>query len=159
MKFSRTIFLVLLCAFAVSCRAQSDLTRRSDVDQFIDAMVKQHDFSRAYLFKIFRQVKIHPEIIDTITRPAESKPWYAYRALFVTKDRISGGVAYWKANAAALAAAEKRYGVAPQYIVAILGVETRYGRNIGGYCVIDALSTLALDYPPRGAFFRMEAGQ
>ena len=107
MKFSRTIFLVLLCAFAVSCRAQSDLTRRSDVDQFIDAMVKQHDFSRAYLFKIFRQVKIHPEIIDTITRPAESKPWYAYRALFVTKDRISGGVAYWKANAAALAAALK----------------------------------------------------
>ncbi len=159
MKFGRAILVALLCVFAVACQAHTDLTRRSDVDQFIDAMVKQHGFSRADLIKIFRQVEIHPEIIDTIARPAESKPWYAYRSLFVTKDRISGGVAYWKANAAALAAAEKRYGVAPQYIVAILGVETRYGRNTGGYRVIDALSTLAFDYPPRGAFFRKELEQ
>lgn len=159
MQLGRAFLVVLLCAFTYACQAHTDLTRRSDVSTFIAAMVKEHGFARADLIKMFRHVEIHPEIIDTISRPAESKPWYAYRALFLTKDRIKDGVAYWKQNAAALAAAEKRYGVAPQYIVAILGVETRYGRNTGSYRVIDALSTLAFDYPPRGAFFRKELEQ
>jgi membrane-bound lytic murein transglycosylase B len=91
-----------------------------------------------------------------MSRPGEAKPWYAYRDIFVNSNRIQGGVRFWRANAAALAQAERVYGVPPEIVVAIIGVETQYGGNMGSFRVLEALSTLAFDYPRRAAYFRKE---
>ncbi|HWU77975.1 MAG TPA: lytic murein transglycosylase B [Rhodanobacter sp.] len=95
-------------------------------------------------------------ILDAISRPAEAKPWKDYRPIFMTPARIDGGVAFYQAHRALLERLGKEYGVAPQYLVAIIGVETNYGRIVGRYKVLDALVTLAFYYPPRANFFRAE---
>lgn len=95
-------------------------------------------------------------ILDAISRPAESKPWKDYRPIFLTQPRIDAGVAFYREHQALLARIGKQYGVAPEYLVSILGVETFYGRNTGRYKVLDALVTLALYYPPRAKFFRAQ---
>jgi membrane-bound lytic murein transglycosylase B len=156
MTLHRLLTALLLSTAAFSCHGHTDLNERTEVREFIDEMVQQHAFSRGELEKLFREVELRPDIIATITRPAESKPWHAYRPIFLTDERIRGGVAFWQEHEAILAEAQQRYGVAPQYIVAILGVETRYGRFRGRHRIMDALATLAFDYEPRGAFFRSE---
>jgi membrane-bound lytic murein transglycosylase B len=93
-------------------------------------------------------------ILDAISRPAEGKPWKDYRPIFMTPARIDGGVAFYHAHRALLDRVAGEYGVPPQYIVAIIGVETNYGRIVGHYKVLDALVTLAFYYPPRATFFR-----
>ncbi len=98
-------------------------------------------------------------IIDAITRPAEAKPWKLYRPIFMTKERIDEGVKFWQTHAAQLTAVQARYEVPAEYIVAIIGVETFYGRNVGKYKVLDALTTLGLYYPPRQPFFSGELKQ
>lgn len=132
---------------------------RPEVGKFIDKMVQKHRFTHQELEQIFSKARIRPSIVAAMSRPAESKPWYQYRPIFVTSTRIKGGVAFWNKNAKALERAKRTYGVAPRILVAILGVETRYGKQKGGYPVIDALSTLAFDYPPRSAFFKKELEQ
>ena len=74
--------------------------------------------------------------------------------MFLTDARIARGVDFWRQHEAVLARAEQEYGVPAQYIVSIIGVETFFGRNTGNYRVIDALSTLGFDYPPRAEFGR-----
>ncbi|MGP1666187.1 MAG: lytic murein transglycosylase B [Rhodanobacter sp.] len=98
--------------------------------------------------------KKQQSILDAISRPAEGKPWKDYRPIFLTDKRINDGVAFYREHRALLEQVGKQYGVAPQYIVAIIGVETSYGRNTGNYKVLDALVTLGLYYPPRAKFFR-----
>jgi membrane-bound lytic murein transglycosylase B len=98
-------------------------------------------------------------IIDAISKPAESKAWKDYRPIFITDKRIQGGVNFWRENADALRKAEREYQVPAHYIVAIIGVETFYGGNVGKYRVLDALTTLGLYYPPRQAFFAGELRQ
>ena len=93
-------------------------------------------------------------ILDAISRPAEGKPWRDYRPIFLTDKRINDGVAFYREHRALLDRIGTKYGVAPQYIVAIVGVETSYGHNTGSYKVLDALVTLGLYYPPRAKFFR-----
>lgn len=93
-------------------------------------------------------------ILDAISRPAEAKPWRDYRPIFMTPQRIADGVAFYRDHRALLEQVGRQYGVAPEYIVAILGVETNYGRLTGKYKVLDALVTLGLYYPPRAPFFR-----
>jgi peptidoglycan lytic transglycosylase B len=130
------------------------------VQVFINEMVTQHGFSKEELEKVFSQAHRSDDILALMSKPAEKRlAWYEYRDIFLTRNRIEGGVAFWNRNAAVLAQAEKAYGVAPQIIVAIIGVETRYGANTGSHRVLDALSTLAFDYPPRAAFFRGELEQ
>jgi len=99
-------------------------------------------------------------ILDAIARPAEkTKPWYEYRKIFLTERRIREGAAFWDANASVLETVAERSGVPAEIIVAIIGVETYYGRISGSYRVIDALATLAFDYPRRAAFFTRELEQ
>jgi membrane-bound lytic murein transglycosylase B len=93
-------------------------------------------------------------ILDAISQPAEAKPWKDYRPIFLTEKRIDDGIAFYLAHRALLEQIGRQYGVAPQYLVAIVGVETNYGRITGKYKVLDALVTLGLYYPPRAAFFR-----
>ncbi len=135
------------------------LSNRSDVQVFIAEMVRKHGFDSARLYALFSQAKAQPTIIEAITRPAEAKPWYTYRKIFVVPKRIQGGVEFWRANAATLVRAEQVYGVPPEIVVAIIGVETSYGGNTGSYRVLEALSTLAFDYPRRADFFRKELEQ
>jgi membrane-bound lytic murein transglycosylase B len=100
--------------------------------------------------------KMQQSILDAISRPAEGKPWKDYRPIFVTDQRISDGIAFYLAHRDLVERIGRQYGVAPEYIVAIIGVETSYGRNTGKYKVLDALVTLGLYYPPRATFFRSE---
>jgi len=144
----------LLCLTSLPVLANPDLP---DLQQFIDKMVTEHGFNEAELEQVFAEVEVKDSILKAISRPAEkSKPWYEYRDIFLTGSRIAGGVEFWQQHKEALAEAEQQYGVPAEIIVAILGVETRYGGNVGGYRVIDALSTLAFRYPPRSPFFTSE---
>jgi membrane-bound lytic murein transglycosylase B len=133
------------------------LLERPEVRAFIDEMARKHDFDARALSELFAALQPRADIIAKISRPAEkTKPWYAYRAIFLDEQRIDGGVAFWRAYQAILARAEQHYGVPAEVIVAIIGVETRYGQITGADGVLEALATLAFDYPPRADFFRAE---
>ncbi|WP_339516505.1 lytic murein transglycosylase B [Pseudomonas sp. RL_15y_Pfl2_60] len=134
-----------------------DYSQSPEVASFITEMTRDYGFAEEQLVSLFGEVERKQSIIDAISRPAERvKPWKDYRPIFITDSRIARGVDFWRQHEAALARAEKEYGVPAQYIVAIIGVETFYGGNTGSFRVLDALSTLAFDYPPRAPFFRKE---
>ncbi|HVX03586.1 MAG TPA: lytic murein transglycosylase B [Rhodanobacteraceae bacterium] len=99
---------------------------------------------------------VKQSIIDAMNRPAEKKPWSEYRPIFLNPERIDEGVTFYRQHAALLDQIGQQYGVPPQLIVAIVGVETNYGSNTGSYRVLDALTTLAFHYPPRADYFRGE---
>jgi peptidoglycan lytic transglycosylase B len=134
-------------------------TARPDVQAFITRLVKQDGFERKWLEKTLAGAERKDAILAAIAKPYESKPWYQYKPLFVNAARISAGVEFWDTHAQALASAQRRFDVPASIIVAILGVESFYGRQKGGYQVLDALTTLAFDYPPRAAFFQNELEQ
>lgn len=124
---------------------------------FIDEMVSTHEFDRAALRHTLSQAKIKPSIIKKISTPAErTLTWAEYRKIFITKERINAGVTFWKENRAMLERIETETGVAIPMIVGIIGVETYFGRITGKDRVLDALATLAFDYPKRADFFRNE---
>lgn len=125
-------------------------------EQFIDEMVIRHDFDRNSLIKLLAKAKVRPNILKAIARPGEAKPWYQYRPLFVNEKRIHQGVEFWKNHAETLARVQSTYGVPAEIIVAIIGIETIYGKEVGNFRVIDALTTLSFHYPPRAHFFRDE---
>lgn len=153
---------VLLCLFVGMCitaPARADLLNQPAVKKFISDMVAQHGFSPQRLRAILGQATISDAVLKAISKPAESLPWYRYRTLFLQPDRIRLGVKFWKNNRQALLRAQRKYGVPPEIITAILGVETRYGRSTGRYKVLDSLATLAFDYPARSDFFRGELEQ
>jgi membrane-bound lytic murein transglycosylase B len=132
-------------------------SKRPEVRAFIRELVARHGFVEKELLFLFARVRRADPVLQAISTPAEkSRPWTEYRDMLVNERRVAGGVAFWKANRAALERAEREYGVPAEYIVAIIGVETLYGRNVGRWRVIDALATLAFDYPPRADFFRDE---
>lgn len=151
------LFLALLFAGRaladVAPASGEALQQRPELAAFVSAMVDRHGFDRASLQALFREVQLKPGIIAAISKPAEGKRWDQYQPLFVTPARISGGVRFFDENAAALARAEREYGIPAEVIAAVIGVETLYGKNTGSYRVIDALTTLALDYPSRAPFF------
>ena len=135
----------------------ADYTDNELAQVFIDEMVANENFDRAELQVLFGQVERKQSIIDAISRPAErTLTWGKYRKIFLKKSRIEGGAEFWAENRTVLDAAEKRYGIPAEIIVSIIGVETLYGGNTGSYRVMDALSTLAFDYPKRAPFFRSE---
>ena len=125
-------------------------------EQFIDEMVAKHNFSKQDLQHLFAQTRLSRDILQAISNPAERLPWHRYRLIFLNAARISKGVEFWRENRRVLARAEKIYGVPPQIIVAVIGVETQYGQNLGKNRVMDALATLAFHYPKRSKFFRGE---
>ncbi|BAW79928.1 lytic murein transglycosylase B [Candidatus Nitrosoglobus terrae] len=146
--------MISLACVPVITIANADLP---GVDNFINEMTTRYGFDKTELYQLFAEVEVKPDILRVISRPAEKgKPWHEYRRIFLTPQHIQGGVAFWKANQASLTKAKKVFGVAPEIIVAIIGVESRYGGHTGGYRVMDSLSTLAFRYPPRGRFFRQQ---
>ncbi|MBQ1556873.1 MAG: lytic murein transglycosylase, partial [Pseudomonas sp.] len=135
----------------------ADYDGSPQVAEFVEEMTRDYGFASEQLVSLFAEVERKQAILDAISRPAEKvKPWKEYRPIFITDKRIAQGVEFWSKHQAALEKAEAEYGVPPQFIVAIIGVETFYGGNTGSWRVMDALSTLAFDYPPRAPFFRKE---
>ncbi|MCL7461151.1 lytic murein transglycosylase B [Pseudomonas sp. NW5] len=129
----------------------------AQLEPFIAEMTREHGFAEEGLRELFAGATRQQKILDAISRPAERvKPWKEYRPIFITEARISQGAAFWQQHAEALARAEREYGVPAEVIVAIIGVETFYGRHTGTWPVLDALATLGFDYPPRADFFRKE---
>ena len=149
---------IALHAILASAQSSSGYQHREEVKQFITEMVKKHRFARGRLIRVFRQAQFQPGIVRAMDQPPESAlaSWQAYRAIFINAQRIEAGGQFWERNAEALKRAAAEYGVQEEIIIGIIGVETTYGRNVGTYRVIDALSTLAFDYPKRGAYFRGE---
>jgi len=123
---------------------------------FIKEMVKKHKFDKSELTTLFGKARYHQSIIDAISRPAEGKAWHEYRKIFITRSRVRGGVIFWKENEEIIKQVAEAYQIKPEIIVAIIGVETRYGRHKGRYPILDSLSTLAFAYPKRAKFFRSE---
>lgn len=125
--------------------------------EFVDRVSTEHGFDRAQLLDLFARANRQQSIIDAMERPAEKvKPWKDYRRIFIQEKRIDLGADFWRKHRDTLAQVSEEHGVDPAVIVAILGVETYYGRRAGDFQVLDALSTLAFDYPKRSPFFTKE---
>ena len=137
-------------AFAAAAQAET----HPGQDALVREVARDTGKSKASLDAILDGAKKQQSIIDAMNRPAEGKPWKDYRPIFLTEQRIAAGAAFYDEHRALLDGIGKKYGVPPEYIVAIVGVETFYGKNTGKYKVIDALSTLAFYYPKRAPFFR-----
>ncbi len=153
------LLVAAVLAASVQSAAAIDV-RRPEVKEFIAHVAETSVFSKRQLRKILKAAQSQPAIVEAMDRPAEkAKPWSEYRPIFLTERRIREGTDFWLAHRRALDEASIRSGVAPEYLAAILGVETYYGRLTGSYRVIDALATLAFDYPARAKFFRDELEQ
>lgn len=152
--------LVAVTTLVLSLNAwagQRNYASHPEAQALIDEMVAEHAFDRQHLQQLFAQVEYKDSIVNLMDRPAEAtKPWKDYRSIFVTTKRTNGGKAFMAAHRETLLRAQQQFGVPAEIIVAIIGVETRYGTQAGKTRVLDALSTLAFDYPRRSAFFREE---
>lgn len=158
-----TLFLSLSIAAPFGAGAQPQTVDRGyagrpEARAFIREMVERHGFPEGDLYALFALATRQPEILKAIRPPSSPRvrSWRNYRPIFVNERHIADGVRFAGQHAEALSRAEAKYGVPPEIIVAIIGVETHYGRNMGKWRVIDALASLAFDYPPRADFFRSE---
>jgi membrane-bound lytic murein transglycosylase B len=134
--------------------------RRPEIVAFVNTLAEHDGLKARDVRRLLKEARPQPKIIEIMNRPIEKvAPWWQYREHFVTPERIDEGVQFWSEHREALERIATQYQVPPEYLVAILGVETKYGRITGSYRVIDALATLAFDYPPRHAYFTGELEQ
>jgi membrane-bound lytic murein transglycosylase B len=131
------------------------------VIEFARDLEQRHGFDAEDLLRQFAMVRPNDKVLQLIRPPVSplQRSWERYRPRFLTERRIDGGVRFWQENRLALAKASALYGVPPEIIVAIIGVETEYGGNTGNFRVLEALATLAFHYPRRADFFRTELEQ
>lgn len=158
------VLFLLFTGFAQADGSFSGRTRfdldRAEIREFVEATAAAQKMQPLDVYRLLAKAEPQPKIIELITKPAEKvSPWYEYRARFMTEQRIAEGAQFMIEHRKRLEKARKETGVAPEYVVAIIGVETFYGRITGRYRVLDALATLAFDYPPRQQFFRSELAQ
>jgi membrane-bound lytic murein transglycosylase B len=160
------LLALLACAVAVAepanppaLAARFDL-HRPEIVAFIDEVTQREGLKRKDVQRLLKEARPQPKIIEMMNRPMEKvAPWWEYREHFVTPERVSDGAQFWTDHRVSLERVAATYQVPPEYVVAILGVETRYGRITGRYRVLDALATLAFDYPPRHTYFAGELAQ
>jgi membrane-bound lytic murein transglycosylase B len=132
---------------------------RADIGAFVDRLSSK-GFSRAAVFAVLAKAEPQPKIIEAMNRPAEKTlAWWEYRARFLTNERIDAGARLWREHRELLDAIAMERHVQPEYLLGIIGVETYFGRIMGRYRVLDALATLAFDYPARAEFFQRELEQ
>jgi membrane-bound lytic murein transglycosylase B len=153
----KLLFLVLFCVPGFAAE-------HPGTDEFVKRAVSEFGLPDNEVRALLDQAEYKQSIIDAISRPAEGKPWHQYRQIFLTDERINEGVEFWKENRELIAVASEKFGVDEEIIVAIIGVETFYGRITGGYRTIDALVTLGFYYPDnlssdRSPFFTGELMQ
>jgi membrane-bound lytic murein transglycosylase B len=155
----RIALLALLAALAALAHAQeTSFAERPEVQAFIRELVARHAFDEGELQTVFTRARREDGVLTAMTTQPEllSRSWESYRATFVNERLVKNGTAFWQEHRRPLERARSTYGVPEEIIVAIIGVETFYGRNTGRWRVIDALATLAFDYPPRSGYFRGE---
>ena len=141
----------------VSSLAQAKVfSERPEVSDFINQLSQEHKIDKQQVITALSKIESSPEIIQRITTPSEALPWDKYKKLFLDPKRIDEGVKFWQQYKTSLQDAEHKFGVPAELIVAIIGVESFYGKNRGKYPVLQALATLAFDYPPRATFFKSE---
>ena len=136
--------------FAVS------LEKYPQLAELADRLDGTKGLEREQMKEWFREAKIQSKIIDAMNRPAEGLSWHRYQSLFVNPASINGGIQFLKQHADILFRAEERFGVPAEIIVAIIGIETRYGKVLGSLRVLDSLVTLSVEYPRRSKFFSSE---
>lgn len=158
--------LLLLAAFTCTKALAQPVTaaafdlKRPEIVAFVNEVAGRDGMSRRQVRAWLKAAQPQPKIIELMNKPIEkAAPWWEYREHFLTPERIDEGVQFWTEHRESLERICAQYQVPPEYVVAILGVETKYGRVLGKYRVLDSLSTLAFDYPPRKAFFRSELEQ
>lgn len=160
----KTLLVFLFACLPLASYAEK-LTRFSDeteVKGFIDFMHKVHGFDKVSLARYFAAIRPNATVLRAIRPsavPEQQRSWQRYRERFVNLRRTEGGLRFWQENEAVLRRAEAIYGVPAEIMVAIIGVETEYGRNMGSFKVLEALASLAFHYPPRAEFFRGELEQ
>jgi len=150
----KLLLLVLFCAPVLA-------TEHPGSDDFVKRAAAEYGLPESEVRALLMEGEYKQSIVDAISRPAEGKPWYKYRPIFLTEKRIQKGVDFWKENQELIAAASEKFGVDEEIIVSIIGVETFYGRITGSYRIIDALVTLGFYYPEglssdRSPFFSKE---
>lgn len=156
----RLLLFLLACLNAWPAAANNaNYAERPEVQQFIREVVERHGFLEQELLFLFSRVRRTEPVLEAMQPPPKPRSWEEFRANFVNPRRIAAGTAFWNTHRRALARAGRLYGVPPEIVLGILGVETFYGRNAGRWRVVDALTTLAFDYPPRAPFFRDELEQ
>lgn len=153
-KIKLFLFSILLIITNTSY-ANGDYMSYPAMQRFIQHMVDT-GFSKNYLVQTLSNIKRDERVLKLVNSPAEGKPWSKYRPIFLTEDRIQTGLGFWNRHAAAIKAASEQFGVDPEIIVAIIGVETFYGRNTGKHNVLRSLTTLAMDFPKREKFYTSE---
>ena len=157
MKISTALRIVSLLLLTCGQSTLAIDIERDDVSRFIDSMAREHDYDRAALESVLLQAKTQESILEAISKPAErTKAWHEYRAIFLTEERVKAGADFWREHRQELQRISDDTGVSCEILVGIIGVETYFGRITGSYRVLDALATLAFDYPPRVKFFRRE---
>jgi membrane-bound lytic murein transglycosylase B len=129
---------------------------RGDMELFVQRVAARHGFDEDRLRQVLMKVEFQTGVIQAVSTPATSRTWKEFRPGFFTKQRIEGGVKYWIEHDSWLQRARDTFGVPEELIVAIIGVETLYGRHAGNFRVIDAIATLAFQVPARAAFFQNE---
>lgn len=150
----QSLFSIFLLLSNLACAHTVEIN--ASMQSFAAEMEQKHGFKAKELQALLSETEFRDDIIKSISRPAESKPWHEYRPIFLKQGRIDGGVNFWRENETLLQQVEEEYGVPAEIIVAIIGVETRYGKHTGRYRVLDSLTTLAFGYPKRAKFFRKE---
>ncbi|TVO62359.1 lytic murein transglycosylase B [Spiribacter vilamensis] len=157
MRLVSATALSLLLAIPGIAAEPADPAESTAIRAFSERVAKRHDLSADAIERLISdEARYEPAIIEAINRPAEALPWHRYRDIFLTEARIAGGLEFRRRHQQWLEAVETQYGVPAEIVVAIIGVETFYGRYTGDYRVIDALRTLGFGYPARGEFFRDE---
>ena len=151
------LFLMLFCVPVLAAE-------HPGTDDFVSRAASEYGLSESDVRALLMEAEYKQSIVDAISRPAEGKPWYQYRKIFLTNKRIKGGVKFWKENKELIEAASEKFGVDEEFIVSIIGVETFYGRITGNYRIIDSLVTLGFYYPQglssdRSPFFSKELMQ
>jgi len=146
----RLACLCLVASLSSSCFAQPNAGSHPGAEEFAQRAATEHGLDPEMVLELLQQAEFKQSIVDAISRPAESKAWHEYRPIFLNQKRIDDGVIFWRENADLIARAAEKYQVDPQFIVAIIGVETSYGRNTGSFRVLDALATLSFYYPDTG---------
>lgn len=155
----KTLLLVTMLCTAPPTAGALDV-QRPEVREFIERMATEHGYDRQALEVALSEAETQESILEAIRRPAEKTlVWHEYRNIFLTKERIEAGAEFWRTHEDALERISRETGVSCEVLVGIIGVETYFGRITGKYRVLDALATLAFDYPPRASFFRRELEQ
>jgi membrane-bound lytic murein transglycosylase B len=150
---------VLLNMLTVCSAVAMEVDKYPVIESVIEKLTTQHGYPKTELLQVFSKARLRPSVVAAIKKPYEALPWHRYRKLFVTDKHTRDGMEFWNRHKATLERAERQFGVPQHVIVAIIGVETRYGQSMGRHRVLDSLTTLVVQYPRRRPFFSDELVQ